>query len=60
LQGKGIEQTVIEYDDHQATDISATFTAFADDIVISGITFKVYIYIYLYEDMCLDFQRKSK
>ncbi|VYS55805.1 unnamed protein product [Arabidopsis thaliana] len=40
LQGKGIEQTVIEYDDHQATDISATFTAFADDIVISGITFK--------------------
>ncbi|CAA7044273.1 unnamed protein product [Microthlaspi erraticum] len=40
LQGEGIEHTVVEYDDHQATDTSATFSAFADDIVISGITFK--------------------
>ncbi|CAN8270978.1 unnamed protein product [Cochlearia groenlandica] len=40
LQGEGIEHTVIEYDDHEATDTSATFSAFADNIVISDITFK--------------------
>ncbi|VVB03599.1 unnamed protein product [Arabis nemorensis] len=38
--GEGIDNTIIEYDDHKATDTSATFTAFADDIVISGVTFK--------------------
>lgn len=41
MQDEGIEKTIIAYDDHQGTDTSATFTAQPDDIVISGITFKV-------------------
>ncbi|CAH2060603.1 unnamed protein product [Thlaspi arvense] len=40
LQGEGIQKTIIAYDSHQATDTSATFTAFSDYIVISGVTFK--------------------
>ncbi|ESQ39376.1 hypothetical protein EUTSA_v10001795mg [Eutrema salsugineum] len=40
MQGRGIEKTIIAYDDHQLTDTSPTFTAYPDNIIISGITFK--------------------
>ncbi|XP_010518423.1 PREDICTED: putative pectinesterase 10 [Camelina sativa] len=40
LQGRGIEKTIIAYNDHQFTDTSSTFTAFPDNIIITGITFR--------------------
>nr|ACC68156.1 putative pectinesterase family protein [Arabidopsis halleri subsp. halleri] len=40
MQGRGIEKTIIAYGDHQQTDTSATFTSYASNIIITGITFK--------------------
>lgn len=46
MQGGGIENTIIAYDDHEFTDTSATFIAYPNNIIISGITFKVRLFIY--------------
>ncbi|XP_014618237.2 putative pectinesterase 52 [Glycine soja] len=40
LEGQGKEVTTVTYNDHQKTDISATFSSFPDNVVASGITFK--------------------
>lgn len=46
MLGEGIEKTIIAYDDHEFTDTSATFIAYPNNIIISGITFKVRLFIY--------------
>lgn len=43
LEGAGSQFTSIEWNDHQQTDTSATFTSFPDNVVAKGITFKVYL-----------------
>lgn len=43
-----LKKMIISYDGNQATDTSATFTAYSDHIVISGIAFNVYILSKIY------------
>jgi hypothetical protein len=45
LEGAGKEVTSIEWNDHESTSTSATFTAQADNLVVKGIAFKVRITI---------------
>ncbi|XP_060676285.1 pectinesterase QRT1 [Ziziphus jujuba] len=40
LEGAGSQFTSIEWNDHEQTDTSATFTSFSDNFVAKGITFK--------------------
>lgn len=44
LEGKGRHLTIITYNDHEATDQSATFTSYGENVIVKGITFKVNIY----------------
>lgn len=37
----GRHQTTVTFDGHDQTDSSATFSSFADNVVVQGITFKV-------------------
>jgi len=47
MQGGGIDKTIIAYGDHQLTTTSATFTSYPSNIIITGITFKVRLFIYI-------------
>ncbi|KAG7967681.1 hypothetical protein I3843_08G110800 [Carya illinoinensis] len=40
LEGKGRHLTIITYNDHEATDQSATFTSYGENVIVKGITFK--------------------
>ncbi|WVY97769.1 hypothetical protein V8G54_029920 [Vigna mungo] len=40
IKGQGANVTTITYDDHSATNTSATFTSFSNNVVLSDITFQ--------------------
>ncbi|KAE8009327.1 hypothetical protein FH972_005771 [Carpinus fangiana] len=40
IEGAGTNLTSVEWDDHEDTTDSPTFTSFADNIIVKGITFK--------------------
>ncbi|RDX79325.1 putative pectinesterase 52, partial [Mucuna pruriens] len=40
LEGRGKDITTITYNDHQRTDISATFSSYPNNVVAKGITFE--------------------
>ncbi|RDX89711.1 putative pectinesterase 10, partial [Mucuna pruriens] len=40
LEGQDKNATIITYDDHQRTDLSATFSSYPNNVVAAGITFK--------------------
>lgn len=48
LDGSGFRVTEIQWNDHATTATSPTFTSYAQNLVVQGITFRVYIYIYNY------------
>jgi len=41
LDGAGSRETFIEWDGHERTNTSATFTSYAENLVVKGIGFKV-------------------
>ena len=41
LDGAGSRETFIEWDGHESTNTSATFTSYAENLVVKGIGFKV-------------------
>ena len=43
MEGAGTNLTSVEWDAHENTAESPTFTSIADNIIVKGITFKVMI-----------------